>query len=104
MIKAAQIRAGRALLDIPQTELAGKAGIPVATLDGIEQESITPDATTSRAVQEALEVLGVEIIPDGLTSGAAGIGVRLKFTAQVAKRIDILENEGGPVGEDDVRP
>jgi transcriptional regulator with XRE-family HTH domain len=104
MLKPAQIRAGRALLDVTQAALATKAGLSLETLKDIEHGTVAPEPAVLLAIESALEALGLEIIPDGLTSGPAGIGVRLKFTAQVVKRIDILENEGGPVGEDDVRP
>lgn len=104
MLRPAQIRAGRALLDVTQAALATKAGIALETLNDIEHGTLAAEPAVLQAIQGALEALGLEIIPDGITSGPAGVGVRLKFTAQVVKRIDILENEGGPVGEDDVRP
>jgi hypothetical protein len=50
------------------------------------------------ALQSALERAGAVFIPDN----GAGIGVRLKFTGSEAKRIDILENEGGIVAPDRV--
>ena len=43
--------------------------------------------------------MGAQFIGDDTHGGQ---GVRLKFSASEAARIDRLENEGGPVAEDDV--
>ena len=37
-----------------------------------------------------------------LPEGERGIGVRLKFTRSEARRLSILESEGGIVGDDEV--
>jgi hypothetical protein len=50
------------------------------------------------AIRGALEAAGIQFIPEN----GGGAGVRLKFTRGEVKAIDVLENEGGIVGDDDV--
>ena len=55
------------------------------------------------ALKDALESLGAVFIADDEAAGAGtGVGVRLKFSAEKARRIDTWEGEGGPAYEDDV--
>lgn len=76
MISAEQIRAARALVHITAKELAGRAGVGVATIRRYELMQGVPsgNARSIEAIQKALEALGVQFIgtPDD------GPGVRLK--------------------------
>jgi len=49
-------------------------------------------------VRAALESGGAVFIDEN----GAGVGVRLKFNSRDARSVNRLENEGGPVGDDDV--
>ena len=70
---AAQVRAGRALLNWSQHELATRAEVSRSALARIESGS--RDARTVRAVKKKLEEGGIVFLaPD-----AEGFGVRLKF-------------------------
>ena len=74
MITAAQMRAGRALLEWSQQQLADDAGVSLPTIK--RMESIGPGrsaADTVMAVQRALEAAGVQCIPEN----GGGVGVRL---------------------------
>lgn len=75
-MKAAQIRAARALIGITQAELAKAANLSVPSIKRIEAMSgpLTIRLETLRALKEALETAGVEFIPEN----GGGAGVRLK--------------------------
>jgi transcriptional regulator with XRE-family HTH domain len=76
MIKAAQIRAARALLGVNQIRLSEWAGISVGTVKRVEAASeIRGAAETLWKIQVALENAGVVFIPD---DDLEGPGVRLK--------------------------
>ena len=76
MLKAQQLRAGRGLVGIGQKELADMAGIAVATLRRMEDDSIGPERSNAGSVQrvkDCLESAGVEFISEN----DGGAGVRL---------------------------
>lgn len=79
--------------------LADQSGISELVIRDFEGKLAEPDAPTSAALRRALEAFGALFLDDDAHGGQ---GVRLKFSATEAARIDRLENEGGPVGEDDV--
>jgi CheY-like chemotaxis protein/DNA-binding Xre family transcriptional regulator len=86
MITIEQIRAARAMLGLKQHELAKKADISVGTLNNIERGVQTdPKLSTMRAIQHALEVLGIEFIEEENSS----VGIRLK-TPRTNKTSTIL--------------
>ena len=66
MISSAQIRAGRALLNIKQSDLAKAAGISLATLNNIERGIGDPRSSTLQAIEKALSDAGVETDEDGV--------------------------------------
>lgn len=65
MISPAQIRAGRAMINAKQSELAKAAGVSLATLNNIERGVGDPRASTLEAIQRALAAAGVETEADG---------------------------------------
>ncbi len=65
MISAAQIRAGRALINAKQSELAKAAGVALATLNNIERGVGDPRSSTLDAIERALAFAGVECEGDG---------------------------------------
>lgn len=81
-----------------QAVLAEQAKVSRKVIADFEACHSIPDAAALAAIGAALEKFGVVFIPEN----GGGAGVRLKFTAQAAKRIDVLENEGGIVGDDDI--
>lgn len=66
----AQCRAARALFEMTQAELAGKAVVPVALVADYEAGTIAPRVTDVAAMQSALERMGIDFIGD--------VGVKLK--------------------------
>ena len=66
MISSAQIRAGRALLNIKQSDLAKASGISLATLNNIERGIGDPRTSTLQAIESALQAAGVEVDEDGI--------------------------------------
>jgi DNA-binding XRE family transcriptional regulator len=66
MVTPAQIRAGRALLDITQGELSDAVGISKTALVAIESGASTPRIATASAIQRALEVRGVAFSENGV--------------------------------------
>ena len=69
------------------------------TVRDFEQRLAEPDLNARSRLRRALETHGAIFLAD---DSHGGQGVRLKFSAAEAARIDRLENEGGPTGEDDV--
>lgn len=67
MISSAQIRAGRSLLNVKQSELAKAAHISLATLNNIERGVGDPRTSTLEAIERALFQAGVEVESDGAT-------------------------------------
>lgn len=98
MINGSQCRAARALIDFSRERLAISADVSIARIWRFESKltELTDDEVS--ALQTALEKAGAVFIFDD----DRGIGVRLKFTKSDAKRIAILENEGGIVAPDRV--
>lgn len=94
------VRAARALSGVSQADFAAAAGLPVETLQRIEDSGSVwvnsgEDAT---AIYRGLECFGVILIEE---ADGMGAGVRLKFTRQDVRQIARLEGEGGIVGSDD---
>lgn len=98
MITAAQCRAARALAELSRRVLSRLSGVDEAVIEAFERRLDKPDAATIDAIKQALETGGVVFLPEN----GGGVGVRLKFTASEAKRLAVLEGEGGIVGLDDV--
>jgi ribosome-binding protein aMBF1 (putative translation factor) len=98
-ITAAQCRAARALTDVSREALSDATGIDENTIRSFEKRLAEPDADIATKLRQGLETLGAVFLAD---DEHGGMGVRLKFTRSESRRIATLENEGGPVGEDDV--
>ena len=81
MISIEQIRAGRALLNWSQNQLAKAAGLTGRALSQLEQGQVEPRAKTLQAIAQALTDAGVELLE--------GSGVRL-----VADRLSVQRYEG----------
>lgn len=74
MINSAQMRAGRALLEWSQQDLADRSGVSLPTIKRMEK--VGPGRSTGdtvEAVRKALEAAGVQFIPEN----GGGAGVRL---------------------------
>jgi hypothetical protein len=99
MINGPLCAAARALVEISQTRLAEKTGVPESVVREFEAGLTEPDAVTIQSLKAKLEEFGAVFLPDGRTMGA---GVRLKFNRSITRRLATLENEGGPSLNDDV--
>ena len=98
-ISGAQCRAARALTDVSRAMLADMSGIAETVIRDFERKLVEPEGRVRGKLRHALETFGALFIGDDKHGGR---GVRLRFNAAEAARIDRLENEGGPTGEDDV--
>jgi transcriptional regulator with XRE-family HTH domain len=98
-ITAAQCRAARALADISREMLSEATGIEENLIRAFEKKLGEPDTKIITRLAHQLEAFGAVFIPEDVHGG---IGVRLRFTRSEAKRVANLENEGGPVGDDDI--
>ncbi|RRD24727.1 XRE family transcriptional regulator [Brucellaceae bacterium VT-16-1752] len=98
MLTGPLCRAGRALVEISRDNLAKLSKVDASVIEDFERKIDKPSAETINQLQSALEDLGAVFIPED----ERGVGVRLKFTASEAKRIAILEGEGGILAQDDV--
>jgi transcriptional regulator with XRE-family HTH domain len=98
-LSGAQCRAARALTDVSLAMLADMSGISETVIDGFERKLVEPDDQVRAKLRHALETFGALFFDDDKHGGR---GVRLRFNSAEAARIDRLENEGGPAGEDDI--
>jgi transcriptional regulator with XRE-family HTH domain len=64
MLTAQQVRAGRALINWSQKELAQKSGISLNAINNFEREIVAPRQDTLLALQRTLEEAGLEFIGD----------------------------------------
>lgn len=99
ILSGAQCRAARASTDISREMLANASGIEENVIRDFERKLAEPDARVRAGLRQALETHGAIFLAD---DSHGGQGVRLKFSATEAARIERLENEGGPTGEDDI--
>src|SRR5688572_10827047 len=82
MTTAAQIRAGRALIDFSQPELAKAAGVSRTTLTRGESDNAVPPAAPMAVayLRKALEAAGVKFIGKG-----KAVGVRMGPRRRVSR-------------------
>ena len=78
----AQCRAGRALLEITQTQLAASAGLGLSTVVDFEKERRQVAPESVEAIRRALVRAGVEFIDEN----GGGPGVRLRKLQAAKKR------------------
>ena len=74
IITPASCRAARGLADMTQRQLADAASVGLSTVKSYEGGMSTPVANNLKAIQTALEVAGVEFIPEN----GGGSGARLR--------------------------
>lgn len=97
-IVAAQCRAARALIEWTQMRLSTASGVPKSVIAAFETGRKTPAGSELDKLRHGLEEAGVVFIAEN----GGGSGVRLKFNRSQVKQIDRMENEGGPVRDDDI--
>ena len=81
-VSPAQCRAGRALLEITQTQLAASAGLGLSTVVDFEKERREVSPESVEAICRALVRAGVEFIDEN----GGGPGVRLRKLHAAKKR------------------
>lgn len=74
MINAAQVQAGRALLNWSQDDLASRSNVSARTLNYLEKGMRRPQKRTLKDVERALAEAGVEFV--ATTDGAVGVLLR----------------------------
>lgn len=94
-----QARAARILVQWPRDHVARLAEVTEAALTAFESGGGELDEAERGRLCAALESGGAIFLAEDENGG---VGVRLKFTAKDARAINRMENEGGPVGSDDV--
>ncbi|WP_337185060.1 DNA-binding protein [Phenylobacterium sp.] len=92
-------RAARALVQWPRDHVARLSGVEEAAIADFEAGRAGLDAAAAGRLRLALEEGGAVLIDEGPDGG---VGVRLKFNRKDVRAIGKWENEGGPVGDDDV--
>lgn len=81
MITGRTCRAGRALIDMSQGELARRARVGLSTVRGLETGRSKPVQNNLQAIENALVSVGIMFIAE---DDVAGEGVRLKSGEQPA--------------------
>jgi transcriptional regulator with XRE-family HTH domain len=74
VISSHQCRAGRALLDLTQPDLASRAGLGLSTIVDFERGRRPVSGAAIRAIRAALESAGIEFIAEN--GGGAGVRFR----------------------------
>ena len=97
-ITGPQARAARALVEWPLDHVARLSGLDVDSLITFERRKIHPGPEAAARLRAALEAGGAVFIDEN----GAGVGVHLKYNRRDARSVNRLENEGGPVGDDDL--
>ena len=82
-VSPAQCRAGRALLEITQTQLAASAGLGLSTVVDFEKERREVSPESVEAIRRALVRAGVEFIDEN--GGGPGLRLRKRQRAKPAK-------------------
>ena len=77
-INSGQVRAARGLLGWSQDQLVEASGVPKRTVARLETDEGEPQRRTLAAIRSALEVAGIEFIPEN----GGGIGVRMRKSEQ----------------------
>ena len=98
IIAAAQCRAGRALLEWTEAQLADAAKVELQVVRLLEARFRRPSIDQQERIRKALEDGGVVFIAEN----GGGVGARLKFNRKEVRAIDRWEHEGGTPAEDDV--
>ncbi|WP_159589680.1 XRE family transcriptional regulator [Chelativorans xinjiangense] len=98
-ITSEQCLAARILTHVDRSLLSATSGVAVAVIARFERFSALPSAEDMERLRHGLERLGADFIGEDAFGGR---GVRLRFDAEMSKRISAWEDEGGLSGEDDV--
>ena len=98
MITGAQCRAARALVEWTRDKLASNSGVDALVIEEFERKIDIPGENVCGKLQAALENAGALFIAEN----GGGVGVRLKLNRSEVRRIAVLENEGGIVGNNAV--
>ncbi len=93
MLSIEQIRAGRALLDWTQDDLAGAAGLSKPAINNIERRLAKPRTETLLLVQSAFEKAGIEFIEGGARFRSEVLNVRVLEGSESVTRLlwDVLD-------------
>lgn len=91
-------RAARALVELTREQLAKECGLDADAIACFERGLGDLESYHKGRLKASLEAAGAVFIPEN----GGGAGVRLKFTRSEAKRIAVLEGEGGITASDDV--
>ncbi|WEX10721.1 XRE family transcriptional regulator [Chelativorans sp. AA-79] len=98
-ITSEQCLAARILARVDRPLLSSASGVPVAAIARFEKTRVPLPPEDLGRLQRALARLGADFIPE---DAAGGLGVRLRFDADLSRRISAWESEGGLPAEDDV--
>jgi len=98
-ITGPQGKAARALIQWSRDHVARLTGLSADQLADFEAGRAQGGNELADRVRAALEGGGAVFIDENSDRGA---GVRLKFPNRDLKPIGRMENEGGPVGDDDI--
>ena len=97
-ITGPQCKAARALVQWPREHVARLSGVTVEAIRAFERGRIHPGEEAVARLRAVLESGGARFIDEN----GMGVGVRLRWNSRDVRALNRLENEGGPVADDDV--
>ncbi len=98
-ITGPQCRAARVLVELPRERISTLSGVAIDVIKAFETGQLDPGDDAKQRLKSALEESGAVFIAETKDKGR---GVRLKFNRREADAVKGWEDEGGPVGDDDV--
>jgi len=97
-ITGPQCKAARALVQWPREHVARLSGLTLEAVRAFERGRIHPGEEAVARLRAVLESGGARFIDEN----GMGVGVRLTWNSRDVRALNRLENEGGPVADDDV--
>lgn len=95
MVTASQLRAARSFLNLDQQVVAEAVGVSKANISDIENEKVTPKASTLDGIQKFFEMHGIEFRHDGIVPASKVVQIFEGNTAYLQLLDDVARHAQG---------